>query len=76
MTELAVTMEQLIEAVKVLTQKFDALRDEKVAQMSEKIAVMETNLSRVQTVVYGALAAVGIQTLAGLAGLLVWLIKK
>jgi hypothetical protein len=76
MTELAVTMEQLIEAVKVLTGKFDTLQNEKVAKISEKVAVMDTNLSRIQSIVYGSAAAIAVQLLAALVAGLIWAIKK
>lgn len=76
MTELAVTMEQLTTAVQILNSQFGVLRDEKVADISVKLAIMETNLGRLQTIVYTALAAVGLQALAGLSGLLIWAIKR
>lgn len=48
MTELAVTMEQLIEAVKQVSTKLDKLQDEKVQSLSERIAVMDERLSSTQ----------------------------
>lgn len=76
MTVLAVTMDQLIDAVKVLTGKLDTLQNEKVASMSEKMAVMETNLNRIQAIVYGSAAAIGLQLLAGLVAGLIWAIRR
>lgn len=76
MTELAVTMETLTSAVQNLTTKFDALRDDKVAGMVTEVAVISSKLDRLQNVVYGTLAAVGIEILGGLAALLLWLIKR
>lgn len=76
MTVLAVTMDQLIDAVKVLTGKLDTLQNEKVASMSEKMAVMETNLNRIQAIVYGSAAAIGLQLLAALVAGLIWAIKR
>ena len=76
MTELAVTMEQLIEAVKVLTGKFDTLQNEKVAKLSEKVAVMDTNLNRLSSIVYGSAAAIALQLLGALIAGVIWAIKK
>lgn len=76
MTELAMTMEQLTTAVQNLTEKFDNLKDNKIAEMSEKQAVMAGDLSRLQKVVYGSLAVVGVQTVGTVLGLFVWLIKR
>jgi len=76
MTELAVTMENLIDAVKVLTGKVELLQNEKVAHISEKVAVMDTNLNRLQSIVYGSAAAIALQLLAALVAGLVWAIRK
>lgn len=76
MTELAVTMENLITAVQALTAKVDSLQNEKVAQMSEKIAVMESNLNRIQSIVYGSATAIALQILAAVVTATIWLLKK
>ncbi len=49
MTELAVTLDQLIDAVKGLSAKLDKLQDEKVQQLSERMAVIDERLSSTAT---------------------------
>jgi CRISPR/Cas system-associated endonuclease Cas3-HD len=50
MTELAVTLDQLIVAVKVLTVKLDKLQDEKVQVLSEQMARADERLKATEDI--------------------------
>jgi hypothetical protein len=89
MTELAVTMEQLIDAVKGLSIKLDKLQDEKVQSLSERLAVAEERLNTAHTEAKKVPVLVdqvnklqrtlyGVLAAVGaqLIGLVIWLVKK
>lgn len=80
---LTVVLEQLVGEVHDLSDKVESITEERMGDLRKEIsdlqsehAVTKDRCDRLSTVVYGTLAAVGIEFLALIGGLVAWLIQK
>ena len=68
--ELATNMENLISQVNIMDKKLDEIRTEHVATTNSNIAVLQSKINRLETIIYGTLALAGMEGLTLLVTIL------
>ncbi len=68
--ELSANMENLIGQVNIMDKKLDEIRTEHVATTNSNIAVLQSKINRLETIIYGTLGLAGIEGLTLLVTIL------
>jgi hypothetical protein len=76
MTELAVIMENIVKELQVVSKKLDTLQELRVSKLEVDSAVEKEKVGRLQTIVYGCMGAIGLEGLALITGIIIWLIQR
>lgn len=76
LVRLTAVMETLTDEVQTLSTELRSHKDQNFRAVETKLAVTEDRVGTLSKIVYGCAAAVGIQFLAGVGGVLVWAITR
>ena len=68
--ELSANMENLIGQVTLMDKKLDEIRTDHVATTNSNIAVLQSKINRLETIIYGTLGLAGIEGLTLLVTIL------